>query len=179
MPDEQKRSWLRRAFTVSDEDKARARADRAEWEARQTADAQQRWLAEEARIAQLTRDWRLPVLLRTYESGAKGETAFAGEAEILARHDYHPLSQSSEGSHLHAGRLLLTGGLSIFAGRSGIRSKGKLTVTFERRAPASAAEDRVACDRCGESIPAIAAVCRFCGAGRRRSPVDDRLHDRR
>lgn len=28
--------------------------------------------------------------------------------------------------------MLLTGGLSVFAGRSGIRSKGKLTVTYQR-----------------------------------------------
>jgi hypothetical protein len=47
--------------------------------------------------------------------------------------------QSAEGSHLHAGRLLLTGGLSVFAGRRGIRSKGKLTVTYQKVAQPVAA----------------------------------------
>lgn len=155
---EDKRSWLQRTFTMTDEEKARARAEGQKWEDGVAA-------AEEGRVAQLTRGWTAPVLVRSYESGAKGEAAFAHEAEILARHDYYPLGQSSEGSHLHAGRLILTGGLSIFAGRSGIRSKGKLTVTFEKRERA-AVEQRVPCERCGESIPAIAAVCRFCGAER-------------
>jgi len=46
--------------------------------------------------------------------------------------------QSADGGHLHAGRLLLTGGLSIFAGKKGIRSKGKLSVTFVKQAVAAA-----------------------------------------
>jgi hypothetical protein len=69
---------------------------------------------------------------RRYDSNDKGQAAYADEATLLAGHGYKPSMQSSEGSHLHAGRLLMTGGLSVFAGRKGIRSKGKLTVTYSR-----------------------------------------------
>jgi hypothetical protein len=104
-------------------------------------------LREERELRSATKGWTLPIVVRTYESNRKGEAAFADEAAILARHRYQPSMQSAEGSHLHAGRLLLTGGLSVFAGRSGIRSKGKLTVTFQRMAdqagaPRSAPEER-------------------------------------
>ena len=88
---------------------------------------------EEHELRNVTRDWTVPVVVRAYESNLSGEAAFASEAAILARHSYDPSMQSAEGSHLHAGRLLLTGGLSVLAGRRGIRSKGKLTVTFQRR----------------------------------------------
>jgi hypothetical protein len=110
---------------------------------KKAGDATKRW-EEEARNAKVarkenelsaaSRGWTLPAVLRTYESGDKGEQAFAEEVPIFATHGYEPGMQSAEGSHLHAGRLLLTGGLSVFAGRKGIRSKGKLTVTFQRRA---------------------------------------------
>jgi hypothetical protein len=91
-----------------------------------------RELNEERELRHLSKGWSLPILVRTYESNPKGEAAFTAEAAILGRHRYQPSMQSAEGSHLHAGRLLLTGGLSVFAGRRGIRSKGKLTVTFQR-----------------------------------------------
>lgn len=83
-------------------------------------------------LAKATRDWTLPVVMRQYESNEKGQAAFADEAAVLDGHGYRPAMQSEEGGHVHAGRLILTGGFSIFAGRKGIRSKGKLTVTFAR-----------------------------------------------
>jgi hypothetical protein len=55
------------------------------------------------------------------------------EAEELGRHGYVPVTQSEDGGHIHAGRLILTGGLSIFAGKAGIRSDGRLTVTYRLR----------------------------------------------
>ena len=55
---------------------------------------------------------------------------FRREAKILEAQGYRTQSQEAEGSHLHVGRLLLTGGLSVLAGRRGIRSRGMLTVTF-------------------------------------------------
>ncbi|MBA2382629.1 MAG: SHOCT domain-containing protein [Chloroflexi bacterium] len=49
---------------------------------------------------------------------------------MLAAAGYKLADQSESGSHLHAGRLILTGGLSVLAGRAGIRSDGSLTATF-------------------------------------------------
>ena len=85
------------------------------------------------RTAQLdkeTNNWSKPVVVRQYDSNKKGAAAYEAEAAILLDYGYDIQSQAAEGSHLHAGRLLLTGGLSVFAGRGGIRSKGKTTVTF-------------------------------------------------
>lgn len=90
--------------------------------------------AGERELRNATRAWTIPILVRSYESNSRGEAAFAQEAAILARHQYEPSMQSAEGSHIHAGRLILTGGFSILAGRRGIRSKGKLTVTYKRNA---------------------------------------------
>lgn len=77
-----------------------------------------------------SRNWTLPVIVRIYENDKKGQKQFQEEAAILGRQGYAPQTQSGEGGHIHAGRLLLTGGLSIFAGGRGIRSKGKLNVTY-------------------------------------------------
>lgn len=119
------------------------------------------------RLSRETKQWTLPLLVKTYETNDAGNKLFQDEATLLLDHGYQPLAQSGEGSHLHAGRLILTGGLSVFAGRSGIRSKGKVTVTFQK-SPVSASvpaeEARRACPRCGESIAVAAKVCRFCGA---------------
>lgn len=103
----------------------------------------------QSELEKATRNWTLPAVMRTYEKRTEKahwgpnlsivpkkvvevEEQFAEEAAILAERGYQPEMQSTEGSHLHAGRLILTGGLSIFAGRGGIRSKGKLTVTYQR-----------------------------------------------
>lgn len=108
-------------------------------------------------LEKVTRNWTLPAVMRTYEKQRQRahwgpgmsvvpakvtevEEQFAEEAAILAEHGYQPAMQSAEGSHLHAGRLLLTGGLSMFAGRGGIRSKGKLSVTYHRIAETASDE---------------------------------------
>ncbi len=101
------------------------------------AEAEQRGRVRDS-LADASHGWTLPAVMRQYESNPKGEALFAEESAIFADHRYYPAMQSAEGSHLHAGRLLLTGGLSIFAGRKGIRSKGKLTVTFQRAVPTPA-----------------------------------------
>ena len=86
--------------------------------------------------------WSVPAVIRHYESNDKGDALFQSEVVVFAEHGYEPSMQTAEGSHLHAGRLLLTGGLSIFAGKRGIRSKGKLTVTFVRSvAPSTASSN--------------------------------------
>jgi hypothetical protein len=90
-------------------------------------------------LLRATTGWTSPFVIRTYESTQEGEKRFAWEAAVLARHDYQPTMQSAEGSHLHAGRLLLTGGLTIFAGRRGTRSQGKLSVTYQKVAQTPAA----------------------------------------
>ena len=67
------------------------------------------------------------------------------EATLFQAKGYTLAAQSEAGSHLNAGRLLMTGGLSILAGRGGTRSKGATTVTFtgglgRRQAPAPSME---------------------------------------
>ena len=76
---------------------------------------------------------------RTYEPNEKGEAKFQAEAAAFTEHGYEPSLQREEGGHIHAGRLLLTGGLSIFAGKRGIRAGGKRTVTWRKQAGEPAA----------------------------------------
>ena len=83
-----------------------------------------------ARLESATNVWTKPVVMRRYESNERGTVAFERDAAILLAQGYNIQSQGAEGSHIHAGRLLLTGGLSVLAGRRGIRSKGLITVTF-------------------------------------------------
>ncbi len=82
-------------------------------------------------LRQAANDWSAPVLIRKYE-GKAPDNDFQAEAEMLGLRGYFPDAHASDGGHIHAGRLLLTGGLSVFAGRSGIRSKGSVTVTYKR-----------------------------------------------
>ena len=51
---------------------------------------------------------------------------------LLLLGGYATDEQAADGGHIHAGRLIWTGGLSVLAGRRGIRSKGKLNVTFRK-----------------------------------------------
>jgi hypothetical protein len=84
------------------------------------------------RLAKLTGNWTLPALVRTYPGTDEGLGLFAAETRVLGGHGYKVASQSQEGGHLHAGRVIATGGLSIVAGKSGIRSTGSLTAAFEK-----------------------------------------------
>ena len=61
-----------------------------------------------------------------------GRRSFSSEIEILAQHGYSPPTPAVDGGHVHVGRLLLTAGFSIFAGKGGIRSDGTITVTFQK-----------------------------------------------
>lgn len=83
-------------------------------------------------LAGLTQNWAAPIVIREYEATDKGQARFENEAAVFAEQGYGAFAQSEEGGHIHAGRLLLTGGLSILAGRRGIRSRGKIHVTFQR-----------------------------------------------
>lgn len=48
----------------------------------------------------------------------------------------------NEGGHTLAGRILMTGGLSVLAGSRGTRAKGSITARFSKRAePAQTAPD--------------------------------------
>lgn len=89
-------------------------------------------MSTESDLRKETRDGTAAVVVRTYDTDDKGQRRFQEEAAILAANGYSPQTQSEEGGHIHAGRILMTGGLSVFAGRKGIRSKGKLTVTYGR-----------------------------------------------
>ena len=77
-----------------------------------------------------TKGWTLPLVIRTYGAGADGEALLERESALFIDHGYEPMGVSEDGGHIHAGRLILTGGLSIFAGKAGIRSGGKRTVTW-------------------------------------------------
>jgi hypothetical protein len=79
-----------------------------------------------------TANWQLPSLVRTYDRTSGGEGRLRAEMDVLGLHDYRPFTQSEDGGHVHVGRLLVTGGFSVLAGRRGIRSKGSLTVTYRR-----------------------------------------------
>jgi hypothetical protein len=84
-------------------------------------------------LAHLTQVWALPIVLET-------------ETQVLGLHGYTPASQSEDGGHIHAGRLLMTGGLSVLAGGRGTRAKGSITVTFHKAQaapPAPAAADPI------------------------------------
>ena len=111
------------------------------------------WITEpdpsEVSLSEMSSKWTAPAVVRSYKNDARGQGAFAHEVEVFGLHGYTPVAQSADDGHVHVGRLLLTGGLSIFAGKSGIRSDGTITVTFQKRVdaptgpvPASAAEGR-------------------------------------
>ena len=80
-------------------------------------------------LAQATGHWSARVVVRNYV-GPQGQKQYEWEAHLLGMHGYVPQSQSQDGGHVHVGRILLTGGLSVFAGQSGVRSNSTLTVTF-------------------------------------------------
>lgn len=78
--------------------------------------------------------WPLPLIIRSYPGKDAGQRLLEAEAQVLSLHGYRFAAQSQEGGHFHAGRLLLTGGLSVLAGSKGTRAKGSITVTFEKTA---------------------------------------------
>jgi hypothetical protein len=86
-------------------------------------------------LNKLTRGWTTPLIMRTYPAGSKGEAALVQESEVFIPNGYEPSLMSEDGGHVHVGRLLLTGGLSIFAGKKGIRSNGKRTITWRKQLP--------------------------------------------
>ncbi len=94
-----------------------------------------------AELRSATRDWTAPTLLRQYESGDAGSRRLEGEMEVLSLHGYDTDTQSEAGGHVHVGRLLATGGLSILAGSRGTRSKGATSVTFKRVVSSAVASD--------------------------------------
>jgi len=83
-------------------------------------------------LASQTGDWTVPALTRTYPDTNEGRQALAVETRLLIAHSYRIAAQSQDPGHVHAGRLIATGGLSILAGEAGTRAKGSLTVTFEK-----------------------------------------------
>ncbi len=79
------------------------------------------------------------VVIRTFATDAEGQRQLQAETTRLARLGYLPQTQSQEGGHIHVGRLLLSGGLSVLVGRSGTRSTGSITITFVETASRSPA----------------------------------------
>lgn len=103
-------------------------------------------------LAHLTQTWTLPTITRTYEGNEAGRRRLDIEAQVLGLHGYVPVGQSEDGGHIHAGRLLLTGGLSVLVGESGTRAKGTITVMFhkEQAAPAAATDPMEQLRKLGE-----------------------------
>ena len=80
----------------------------------------------------LTSDWTADSVVRTFARDDAGVEDYEDEATVLGAHGYRPSTQSEDPGHIHIGRLLLTSGLSVLAGRRGIRSDGSLTVIFSK-----------------------------------------------
>jgi hypothetical protein len=96
-------------------------------------DYQKKYAARaDANLHQATNGGTVPVVVRRYAFGQAGDQLFQIESEILLSHGYEAFLQSEQGGHIHAGRLLLTGGLSVFAGSRGTRSGSTLTVSFRK-----------------------------------------------
>ena len=87
----------------------------------------------EDELSELTDGWELASISRTYPVSEAGEEDLADDQTILSAHGYELISQAVGGGHVHVGRLLLTVGWSVLAGRSGIRSDATLTVVFKRQ----------------------------------------------
>ena len=121
--------------------------------------------AREVRLSTSTGGWTVPILVRTYSANA-ADTTFQDEAIVLVKHGYRLTTQSGAGGHIHAGRLILTGGLSVLGGPDAIRSKGSITVTYQktRAADSEPAQERRPCWQCRELVVVGAMKCRFCGA---------------
>ena len=81
-------------------------------------------------LAKLTANWTAPVVIRKYDPGDGGLTTATAESNILAAHGYRIAAQTESDGHLNIGRLALTGGVGLLFG--GTRSKGRVTITFEK-----------------------------------------------
>ena len=113
-----------------------------------------------------------PVLAREYGNDSQGRQDLAGEAQQLSRLGYAAVAQSEDPGHLHAGRLLLTGGLSILAGKSGTRSDGRLTVTYRLIAPHAPTAGRATEATLAERLKQL-------DDARAAGPLTDEEHDRK
>jgi hypothetical protein len=87
----------------------------------------------EGDLKKATNNWSAPLLVRTYEDNQDGQKKLQADAGVMTAHGYEPQMQTQDGGHVHAGRLILTGGLSIFAGKRGIRSGGKISITYKKQ----------------------------------------------
>jgi hypothetical protein len=111
------------------------------------------------------------VLVKTYLGRqAEAAIAFKKDAAKLAEEGYFPTSQvwaaGSHGCGAFLGALLLCLlliGIIVFIYLLIVPPPGTLTVTYELRAPASAAVEEKVCPRCAETVKGAALVCRFCG----------------
>jgi Short C-terminal domain len=96
------------------------------------AQPKSRYPSLEASLAVASHAWTAPVVLRQYRNDKDGRTLFAQDIEVFGLFGYTPATQTEDGGHVHVGRLLMTGGLSIFAGKRGVRSDGTIAVTFQK-----------------------------------------------
>jgi hypothetical protein len=81
-------------------------------------------------LVKLTTNWTAPVVIRKYDPGDGGLKTANVESNVLATHGYRIAAQTETDGHLNIGRLALTGGIGLMFG--GTRSKGRVTITFEK-----------------------------------------------
>jgi hypothetical protein len=86
----------------------------------------------ETELTKATKNWALPIIIRTYAADEQGERRFQFESVAFVGHGYDAAGVSADDGHLHAGRIIATGGLSVLAGKGGTRSDAKRTVTWKK-----------------------------------------------
>ena len=89
-------------------------------------------MSVEGDLKKATNGWKAPALVREYGQDKKAQELFQEEAAVLAGYNYLPQTQSTESSHVHLGRDILTGGLTILLGKGS--SKAKTIVTYQNAA---------------------------------------------
>jgi hypothetical protein len=86
----------------------------------------------ETELTKVTKNWTLPIVIRTYAADEQRERRFQFEGVAFVAHGYDAAGVSADDGHLHAGRIIATGGLSVLAGKGGTRSDAKRTVAWKK-----------------------------------------------
>jgi hypothetical protein len=90
-------------------------------------------MSVEGDLKKATNNWATPLLVRTYDDNGSGQKQMQAEAGVMTARGYEPQMTTQDGGHIHAGRLILTGGFSVLAGKKGIRSGGKISITYKKQ----------------------------------------------
>jgi hypothetical protein len=85
-------------------------------------------------LARVSNGWSAPLVVRQYSTDQAGQNQLMAEAKLFDDNGYEAMASSADGGHVHAGRLILTGGLAALGGPDQIRSQGTITITYKRKA---------------------------------------------